>query len=311
MTSNTRPNATDAPEITPELRQALAEVGPRWLADTAGNVLRMVDLFSDLHRNDGRRQPLEIRDLPYASHPRQQLDLHLPDDDDSGRRRPAVIFVHGGAFTEGHRNRTPEIYGNVSRYFARNGVVGINVGYRLAPESTFPEGTRDMAEAVAWTHANAEQYGIDPARILLMGHSAGGAHVASYAYDERWTPASGLGIAGAIIVSGRVRADNLPENTNARRVEAYYGTDAAAYEQMSGVTHVKADSLPTFVAWSEFENRLIDVYCSELVWRLAVAKRRTPPVYYMAGHNHTSIIAHIDTAEDDLGRALLAFIASI
>jgi hypothetical protein len=61
---------------------------------------------------------------------------------------------------------------------------------------------------------------------------------------------------------------------------------------------------------AEYENPLIDIYCFycfDLAYRLAAAKRRAPPFMWMKGHNHTSTIAHINTAEDNLGRAMLAF----
>jgi acetyl esterase len=73
------------------------------------------------------------------------------------------------------------------------------------------------------------------------------------------------------------------------------------------VTHVDATSVPTFIATAEFENPLIDVYCLELAYRLAAAKKMAPPFYWLKGHNHTSTIAHFNTAEDALGRACLAF----
>jgi len=125
---------------------------------------------------------------------------------------PVVLFVHGGAFVSGHRNRTEQIYSNVLYYLARNGVAGINIGYRLANDAVYPEATNDIAAAVAWAHEHAAEFGWDPARIFLMGHSAGAAHAGSYAYDPRFRPARGAKIAGMIVVSGRVRVDNLPEN---------------------------------------------------------------------------------------------------
>jgi hypothetical protein len=143
-----------------------------------------------------------------------------------------------------------------------------------------------------------------------MGHSAGAAHAATYAYECRLHPSDGSGLAGLIVVSGRVRADNLPENPNAARVESYYGNNSSEYDSCSPVSHADSNSLPTLIAWSEFENPLLDVYCAELVHRLGVAKRRSPPVVWMKSHNHTSIIAHIGLDEDALGTALRAFIAN-
>lgn len=298
---------TDAPVITTELWALMAEVGPRWLSDTRGHVALMSDAFSAIHRTRPFTGVRVQRDLSYNTHERQQLDIWTPETPGTGRA--AVIFVHGGGFTDGHRNRTPEVYSNIAAYFALHGIVGINIGYRLAPEAVFPAGTQDIGDAVAWTKRNAAEYGIDPDRVFLMGHSAGGAHVASYAFDKRWQPPGGHGLAGLIVVSGRVRADNLPENTNAKRVEDYYGKDSSTYDDVSPVSHVSKDGPPTFVAWSEFENALIDVYCTELVWRLGVANRRSPPTCYLPGHNHTSIVASIGTTEDRLGAALRAFVA--
>ena len=294
------------PSIPPELSALMASVGPRWLQDVPGHVKLMVEEFSRVHRQAEPESLALNGDVAYGPHERQRFDVFSPLG--AGRNRPAVLFVHGGAFVDGHRNRTPEIYSNVTRYFARHGMVAINIGYRLAPDARYPDATRDIAEVVRWTRDHAGEIGVDPARIFLMGHSAGGAHAASYAYDKRLHGPDGPGLAGLIVVSGRVRADNLPENPNARKVEAYYGTDSSIYEECSPVSHVTVGSVPTFVAWSQYENALIDVYCAELTHRLGAAKRRTPPIVWLQGHNHTSMIGHINTAEDVLGTAMRSFI---
>jgi acetyl esterase/lipase len=294
------------PEIPDDLRALMAEIGPRW--SPAAHVKPMIERFSAVHRTAPADTLAVRRDLAYGAHPRQQLDVYLPDDGSTGRA--AVLFVHGGAFLDGHRNRTDEIYANVTRYFARHGVVGVNVGYRLAGDARYPGATEDVAAALAFTRAHAREFGLDPDRLFLMGHSAGAAHTGSYAYDPRRQPPAGPGIAGHIVLSGRVRAETRPENPNASKVVAYYGSDdAAVLDDLSPVSHVDPGSVPTFVAWGEFENPLIDVHCTELVFRLAEARRRAPPTMWLARHNHTSTMAHIGTAEDALGQALLAFIA--
>jgi acetyl esterase/lipase len=183
------------------------------------------------------------------------------------------------------------------------------MGYRLAPEAKFPDSAQDVGAVVRWAREAASELGLDRGRLFLMGHSAGAAHAGSYAYDRSIHPPEGPGLAGLIVVSGRVRADNRPDNPNARKVEAYYGTDPARLEASSPVDHVDARSVPTLVAWAEYENPLIDVYCAELVHRLAAAKRRSPPVVWLAGHNHTSAIGHFGTEEETLGHAILDFIA--
>jgi acetyl esterase/lipase len=293
-----------APAIPDALRSRMAELGRKWGQDIPGHVRAMMADFTALLA-DSPKEGVEVtRGIAYGSHPRQQLDVYR------GRAQgpqPVVIFVHGGAFVDGDKDRTAEVYGNVLYYFARHGVVGINMEYRLAPEHRYPAGSEDVALAVQWARRHAGEQGGDPQRIFLIGHSAGAAHAGSYAYDRRLQPDGGPGIAGLVVLSGRVRAEMLPENPNAKKVEAYYGADPAVHADASAVAHVSADSVPTMIGLGEYENPLLDVHCAELFHRLAAAKRRAPRLVWLAGHNHTSVIAHFNTAEDRLGREILQF----
>lgn len=297
-----------SPPIPQHLLDQMADIGPRWRENISGHIRTMLDAFSEVQAS-APKDGVEVRQaLRYGDHARHEYDLYLPAD--GGTRRPLVLFVHGGAFTEGHRNRTPEIYANVLYYLARHGIAGANMNYRLAPEAGYPEATRDIATLLGMLREQAGSIGVDPARLFLFGHSAGGAHVGSYAYDARHHPAEGPGLAGLIIVSGRMRAEMLPANPNAKRVQTYYGTDDPdMLDDYSPVSHISKTSVPTFVAWGEFENPLIDVHCAELTYRLGAAKGYCPPTMWLRGHNHTSTIAHINTADDELGTAIRAFIA--
>jgi acetyl esterase len=296
------------PEIRDDLRALMAEIGPKWASDTKGHVRLMIEKFSEVLKSSPT-EGIRVETMRYGPHERQAFEVFRPADVGT-TAGPGLIFVHGGAFTEGSRHRSPEIYANVLYYFARYGIVGINAGHRLAPEALYPEATRDIAAVVKWMRDNSAELNVDTDRIFLMGHSAGGAHVGSYAYDRRHQPEAGHGLAGVLILSGRVRADNRPDNPNAKRVAEYYGPDASLYDDRSPVTHVNKQSPPTFIACAQFENPLIDVYCFELAYRLAAAKGHAPPLVWLKGHNHTSIIAHFNTTEDVLGRACLDFIAA-
>jgi acetyl esterase/lipase len=299
-------NQAPLPDIPAELRRLMAEVGPRWRDSVAKNVDLMIQQFSEVLKQSPRDGVTVRRDIGYGNHERHAFDVFLPET--MPTPPPVVLFVHGGAFVSGHRNRSEQIYSNVLYYLARHGIAGINIGYRLANHATFPAATEDISTVVAWARAHAGEFGWDPSRIFLMGHSAGAAHAGSYAYDPRFRPEGGTGLAGMIVISGRVRIDNLPENPNAGKVEVYYGPDALQFDDYSPVAHIDANSIPTFVAWAEFENPLIDVYCAELVYRLAHAKRKAPPSMWLSGHNHTSSIGQIGTSDDALGQAIVDFV---
>jgi len=245
------------------------------------------------------------RDLAYGAHPRQVLDVFRPA---GARGAPVIAFVHGGAFVRGDKRVRPQIYDNVLHYFARRGLVGVNVEYRLAPDAAFPEGARDVAQAVAWIEREIGAYGGDPRRIFLFGHSAGGTHVATYAFDRTAIPGRSAGVAGAILASARVRADTLPDNPNAEAVRAYFGADASLYDARSPVSHANDAELPVLIAIAEYENPYLDVYGAELLHALSRARKRAPRFVRLTRHNHISLVAHFNTGEEILGREILDFI---
>jgi acetyl esterase len=283
----------------------MAELGPIWGKDVSGNVRRMIEAFTPVLAQAPKDGVEAKRGIAYGKHPRQILDVYRPRN---AKNAPVVIFAHGGAFVDGDKDRSPEIFSNVLYYLARNGVVGVNMEYRLAPEFRYPSGTEDVALATAWARAHLKDFGGNPESIFLMGHSAGAAHTGSYAYDQSFHGPDGPGIAGHIVVSGRVRAETWPGNPNARKVEAYYGEKPDAVEKYSAVNHVSAGSVPTMIAIGEFENPFLDVHCAELFHRLAHAKGRAPRFLRLEGHNHTSMIAHLNTADERLGLEMLRFI---
>jgi len=295
------------PGLPDQSADALLALGPVWRKDINRHRQAVVDIYTPLHSAVGKDGIIVTRDIAYGEHVRQKLDVYLPTGD-STQRRPVVMFVHGGAFLRGNMNSNEQIYGNVLYYFARQGMVGINVEYRLAPEAPYPAGSDDVAAAVAWARAHAHEYGGDPDQIILIGHSAGGAHAASYIADPRVRPATGHGVAKLVLISARLRADVHADNPNAGGVRAYWGEDAALYEQVSPVNYAANIDVPLMIAIAEHENPYLDVYAAELFWRVGQARGRAPRFVQVRHHNHTSIVAHMDTGDDVLGRQILDFI---
>jgi acetyl esterase len=244
------------------------------------------------------------RDISYGPHARNILDVYRKRDTFDAA---VVVFMHGGAFVDGNKDKTPEFYANVMYALARRGLVAVNVEYRLAPEFKYPSATVDLVDALRWVRGNIAGYGASPDTTFLMGHSAGAAHVATLAFNPEFRDVAKDALAGLIVVSGRLRADNRLENPNARKVEAYYGTDSRVFDAVSANHHLTAD-FPVFVAFAEFENALIDVYCLEMAHRLADMQGKAPAIYYARGHNHTSIVGQMNTDDDSLTPEILAFV---
>ena len=289
-------------------RRKLAEIGPVWGTD----IQRHRDLVLEIYRPLLAAAPkagVEVtRGIAYGSHPRHILDVYRSGQ---AANAPVVLFVHGGAFVRGDKDVTDEVYANVCYYFARHGYLAVNVEYRLAPESKYPGGAEDLAGAIAWAKRSARDFGGDPERLFLVGHSAGATHVAAYAWDPNMPARVDPAVKGLVLISGRLRADARPDNPNAAAVRAYFGDDESLYEARSPVTYAAASQLPVFLAVAEYENPLLDVYGAETLHRIAVARGRAPRFLRLPRHNHISIVAHLNTEEDVLGSELRDFLATL
>jgi acetyl esterase/lipase len=288
-------------------RRKLAEIGPVWGTEIQRHRDMVLEIYRPLLAAAPKAGVGVTRGVPYGAHPRQILDVYR-----NGRATnvPVVLFVHGGAFVRGDKDVTDEVYANVCYYFARHGFLGVNVEYRLAPESKYPGGAADVASAVAWAKRSARDFGGDPDRLFLVGHSAGSTHVAAYAWDPNVPVRADPAVKGLVLISGRLRVDARPDNPNAAGVRAYFGDDESRYDALSPLTHASASQLPVFLAIAECENPLLDVYGAETLHRVAVARGRAPRFLRLPRHNHISIVAHVNTEEDILGREVRDFFAT-
>ncbi|HEY4266137.1 MAG TPA: alpha/beta hydrolase [Micropepsaceae bacterium] len=136
------------------------------------------------------------RDLPYGPGPRQRFDLYLPETLPSPA--PVLLFFYGGAFRTGRKSE----YRVVGEAFASAGIIVAVADYRIYPNARFPGFLEDGAMALAAVHARAAEFGGDPNRIFLAGHSAG-AYIAvmlaadpSYVRGARADPAWIRGVVG-------------------------------------------------------------------------------------------------------------------
>ncbi len=119
------------------------------------------------------------RDIFFGGDPRQALDVYAPE---AAGPHPVVVFFYGGSWASGRR----QDYGFAARALASRGFVVVVPDYRLVPAHAFPDFVEDGAAAVRWAAANIGQHGGDPARIAVMGHSAGGHIALMLALDRRW-----------------------------------------------------------------------------------------------------------------------------
>ena len=142
-----------------------------------------------------------VRGLSFGSDPRQKLDVYVPAKSVAGARLPVVVFFYGGGWIDGARGD----YGFAARAFAARGYVVIVPDYRLVPNVHFPAFIEDGALAVKWARDHATDYGGDPGRIAVSGHSAGAYIGAMLALDRHYLNDVGVDpktIRAAALLSG-------------------------------------------------------------------------------------------------------------
>jgi acetyl esterase/lipase len=115
-----------------------------------------------------------LRNAEYVpgGHERQKLDLYLPKEADPSRKRPLLVWIHGGAWLGGSKERPPALR------FVEKGYAVASINYRLSQHAIFPAQIEDCKAAIRWLRTNAVKYGYDPNRIGVWGASAGGHLVA-------------------------------------------------------------------------------------------------------------------------------------
>jgi len=119
-------------------------------------------------------------DVAYGTSPRQRMDIYTPTAAvPPAAGWPMVVFFYGGSWNTGKRAD----YRFVGEALAARGVLALVADYRLYPEVRYPEFLTDSAHALAYGLEQARRLGGDPARVFVMGHSAGGYNAAMLALD--------------------------------------------------------------------------------------------------------------------------------
>jgi triacylglycerol lipase len=246
------------------------------------------------------REIAVTKDLAYGSHERQRVDIHTRTNRPASAV-PVIVIFHGGGLIGGSRAATT----NVADYFASLGYVGVNGGYRLAPDAKWPDGARDVAAAVTWLRDHVADYGGDPKQIFVAGISTGALHAATYVFRPELVPADAARPAGAILVSGPYSFDFAAAG---RGELAYFGEDRARWPEMVVNGHVTRADIPVLMTTAEWDNARYTQPFADLFAELVTEHGAKPRYFQSLGHNHSSQLLSLGTADQSVSGIIVDFI---
>jgi arylformamidase len=193
-----------------------------------------------------------LRDVPYGAHERQRMDVYLPSDTaHTSNVRPVILMVHGGAWRIGDK-AAAQVVANKVKHWLAQGFILISVNYRLLPEANPLQQADDVALALAKAQSQAAQWGADPHRFILMGHSAG-AHLVALlnAAPERAVRMGALPWKGTVALdSAAMDVVTLMQAHHLRLYDQAFGKDKAVWEASSPVQQLSANAPPLLAVCS-------------------------------------------------------------
>lgn len=188
------------------------------------------------------------RDIAYGSDPAQRLDLYRPA---KARRAPILVMVHGGGWWRGDKARPPVIDNKVNHWLPK-GYMMVSVNYRMVPSANPVAQAGDVADALAYIQSHAAEWGGDPERIVLIGHSAG-AHlvsllaaapeIAQNAGAKPWLGTIALDSAAYDVVA-------IMERRHFDLYDRAFGTDQALWRAASPTLRLKTAPTPMLLVCS-------------------------------------------------------------
>lgn len=189
-----------------------------------------------------------LRDIGYGPDPAQRYDVYAPA---GARNLPILVMVHGGAWRTGDKDN-PGLAAPKAAYWLPRGYVLVVINYRLLPAAAPAVQAGDVATAIAHLQRHASEWGGDPARTVLMGHSAGAHLVALLGADVDALREAGAQRPRAVIALDSA-AMNVVQIMQARHFPLYdraFGDDAQAWTAVSPWHHLSAASLPMLAVCS-------------------------------------------------------------
>lgn len=247
-------------------------------------------------RSEAVRQRLQlIPGVRYGPGARQTVDIFPA----SRLSAPIAMFWHGGAW----RYQSKEHFSFVAEPLADAGILTLLVGYDLHPDVTLRRMMEEAVEAIAWTVRNVVQYGGDPARLMVCGHSAG-AQLCGMAlsHDFARDRLSRSPVRGALLISGSY--DMEPHSRHERYLDMGLA-DGELVRDASPACNPPLDPSVRLVIAAGAEETSGYIAQADSFCRKCVSRGHDARVLLSPGDHHFSVIERLADRDHALTRALI------
>lgn len=189
------------------------------------------------------------KDIAYGSDPAQRLDVYRPAKPDPNG--VVILMVHGGGWARGDKSNGRVVTNKVAHWLPQ-GHVFVSINYRMVPVADPVQQADDVARALAFVQSRAASWGMNPSRVVLMGHSAGSHLVSLVSADQSiatrqgaqpWLGTVALDGAGYDVVT-------IMEGRHFRLYDKAFGRERTLWEQGSPTRRLNAAPPPMLLVCS-------------------------------------------------------------
>ncbi|MDG2537995.1 alpha/beta hydrolase [Dyella jiangningensis] len=189
-----------------------------------------------------------LRDLPYGDAHAQRLDVYRPE---RAHDAPIIVMVHGGAWMFGDKANAAVVHPKAA-HWESTGYVFVSVDNRLWPDADPLEQAKDVATALAYVQHHAREWGGDPSRVVLIGHSAGAHLVALLDASPRLAEQQGARrwLGTVSLDAGAIDVPALMGAPHANFYDRVFGHDPGYWRSASPFDQLSRDAPPLLLVCS-------------------------------------------------------------
>ncbi len=259
----------------------------------------------------GSAQIRVVKNINYANTNSTENTLNIYHKKGNLQNQDVIIFIHGGSWSSGKK----ETYWWLGRNLAKKNIVTAVINYPLAPQATFKEMASSSAQAVKWVRDSISAYGGNPARIFLMGHSAG-AHLCELINtDPEYFKAVNIdNPVKGVILNDAFGLDMEEYLTKAEKDDNYtdflrtFSADPKVWQIGSPLFYIKNTNVPHLLFYGSKTYEAIQIQ-TERIYSVLKAQNTPVKLEVIEDKKHVGMISQMIFGNNKLYHSITEFLA--